>query len=143
MLLPCSATLTNLNVADLLMVIVPKETGSFPMDLEFLALVGSGSSTEQEVRWGYFCTGGEVEWKEFTAVKYLMSRISSREYTLECTQKALVKDQYVLFMHFKYTCTGICSMKSYKERVYKLFVLLLVGGSGKPWIHVRTLQIIQ
>ena len=138
MLLPCSATPTNLFVADVLMVIMPEETGSFPMDLEFLALVSSGNSTEQEVRWGYFCTGGEVEWMEFTTVRYLMSWISTREYTLECTQKALVRDQYVLFIHFKYTCTGICSMKSYKERVYKFFVLLLVSGSGKPWIHVCT-----
>ena len=91
----CSAWLNNQLVADLLLV-TPQETGTFPMELEFLAVVASGTSTEQEVIWRYFCRGGEVERMEFTAVRYLMSWMSLRPYTLECTQQALVSGTCML-----------------------------------------------
>ena len=42
------------------------------MELEFLALVSSGTFREQEVRVWYFCTGEEVERKESTVVWYLI-----------------------------------------------------------------------
>ena len=42
------------------------------MELEFLAVVTGGTSTEQEVRVWYVCRGGEVEKKESTIVRYLM-----------------------------------------------------------------------
>ena len=49
--MPCSAKLTKLLVADLLIVGVPEGTGSFPMELEFPVWVASGISSETEVRW--------------------------------------------------------------------------------------------
>ena len=88
-MMPCSAKLTKLLVADLL-VVVPEGTGSFPMELEFPVQVTTGISTEPEVRWWYVCTAEEVEWKESTAVRYLILLALSRPYTLECTQQALV-----------------------------------------------------
>ena len=47
-------------VADLLIVVTPQGTGTSPMELGFLAVVASGTSTGQEVRVQYFFTGGEV-----------------------------------------------------------------------------------
>ena len=51
--MPCSAGLTSLLVADLLILGMglPLETGFFPMQPEFLAKVASGISTEPEVKW--------------------------------------------------------------------------------------------
>ena len=89
-MMPYSAWLTQLLVADFLIVVFPEGTGTSPMKLGFLAVVPSGSSTGQEVRVQYFFTGGEVEWMESTVVRYLMQWISLRPYTLECTQQALV-----------------------------------------------------
>ena len=67
-MMPCSAKLTKLLVAEIL----PKGTGSSPMELEFLVQVTTWISTEPEVRWWYFCTAEEVEWKGSTAVRYLI-----------------------------------------------------------------------
>ena len=50
---------------------MPLGTGSFPMEVGFPARVVSGTSTEPDVRVWYFCTGGEVEQMESTAVRYL------------------------------------------------------------------------
>ena len=60
------------------------------MELEFLAVVPSGTSTEPQVRVWNFCTAEEVERMESTAVRYLMQWMLPRPYTLECTQQALV-----------------------------------------------------
>ena len=60
------------------------------MELEFKAVVANGTSTEPEVIWWYFCTGGEVERMEFTAVLYLIKMVMIRAHTLECTQKVQV-----------------------------------------------------
>ena len=86
MMMACFAWLNTLPVANSL----PSGIGSSLMELEFLAVVTKRTCTEQEVIWWYVCTGGEVEWMEFTAVRYLMQWISSRPYTLECTQQVLV-----------------------------------------------------
>ena len=59
-----------------LLILVPwgvsEGTGTSLMEVEFLAVLSSGTSTEPEIIWWYFCTGGEVEWMEFTAVRYLI-----------------------------------------------------------------------
>ena len=60
------------------------------MELEFLAVVTIGTSTEQEVRVWYVCKGGEVECMEFTVVWYLMQQMSPKPYTLEYTQQVMV-----------------------------------------------------
>ena len=65
------------------------------MELGFLAAVPSGTSTEQEVTWYYFCTGEEVERVESTAVRYLMQRITHRPCTLECTRQMLVSGRCI------------------------------------------------
>ena len=54
------------------------------MELEFLVVVDSGTSTEPEVGWQYFCTAGEEELLESIAVIYVQT------YMLECTQPILV-----------------------------------------------------
>ena len=64
-------------------------TGSFPMELEFPAMV---TSTEPEVRWWYVWTADRVERMESTAVRYLIQWMLPRLYTLECTQQAGVSD---------------------------------------------------
>ena len=69
---------------------MPQETGTSPMEVGFSVMVGSGISSEPEVRWWYVCTAEEVEWKGSTAVRYLMQSMLPRPYTLECTQQALV-----------------------------------------------------
>ena len=94
-MMPCSAKLTKLLVADLLKE-VPKGTGSSPMKLEFPVGVASRVSTEPEVGWWYLCTAEEVEWKGSTAVRYLILLVLSRPYTLECTQQALVSGRCTL-----------------------------------------------
>ena len=83
-IMPCSVWLTSRIVAKLLMLVV---TGSFPMKLDFPAMVNSGISTEPEVRWWYFCNVEEVEWMESTAVRYLTQWMLPRPYTFECTQQ--------------------------------------------------------
>ena len=98
MKMPCAVWLTILLVVDLLMGNQPEGTGSFPIKLEFLALMMGGTSTEKEVIWRYFCTGGEVERMEFTTVWYLIKRVMSRPHTLECTQQALVSGTYILVL---------------------------------------------
>ena len=98
MKMPCTVWLTILLAVDLLTGNQPKGTGSFPTKLKFLALVMSGTSTEQEIIWRYFCTGGEVERMEFTAVWYLIERVMSRPHILECTQQALVSGTYILVL---------------------------------------------
>ena len=64
-------------------------TGTSLMKLEFLAVVTTGTSTEQEVGRWYFCTEGEVEQVESTVVLYLGKR-SFIIFTLECIQLVLV-----------------------------------------------------
>ena len=60
------------------------------MELQFLAMVHSWICTEPEVRWWYVWTAEEVERKGSTAVRYLIHLMLPRQYTLECTQQALV-----------------------------------------------------
>ena len=55
------------------------------MELEFLAIMRIGTSTEQEGLVWYIYTAGEVEWMESTAVTYLIQQVLFRNYTLECT----------------------------------------------------------
>ena len=69
---------------------LPQETGSFPMKLEFLVVINSGSSIEPEVRWWYVCAAEEVEWRGSTAVRYVIQGMLTRPYTLQCTQRAVV-----------------------------------------------------
>ena len=90
--MPCSAGLTLLLVAHVHIVgmDLPQETGSFPINLEYPAIVASGSSTETEVRWWYVCAAKEVEWRGSTAVRYVIQGMLTRPYTLECTQQAVV-----------------------------------------------------
>ena len=88
-MMPCSVRLTSWIVAKLLMLVV---TGSFPMELEFSALVTNRISTEPEVRWWYFCNVEEVEWMESTAVRYLIQWRLPRPYTLERTQQVMVSN---------------------------------------------------
>ena len=54
------------------------------MELEFLVVVSSGTSTGPEVGWQYFCTAGEEELLESIAVIYV------KTYMLECIQLILV-----------------------------------------------------
>ena len=93
-LMPCSVWLTNLLVADLLILIplgyLLLGTGSSPMELGFPAVMCIGTCTEQEVTWCYLSRGGEVERRESTTVWYLMQWMLIRQYTLECTQQRLV-----------------------------------------------------
>ena len=60
------------------------------MEVGFLVREISGTSSEPEVRWWYFCIVEEVERKGSTAVRYLMQRLLPKLSTLECTQQALV-----------------------------------------------------
>ena len=52
-MVPCSVQLNLLVVANLLILGMglPLETGTSPMELEFLAVVASGISTDPEVKW--------------------------------------------------------------------------------------------
>ena len=84
-----SAWLIYLLVINLLIVIVVG-TGSFPMEPGFQALLNSGSSSEPEVRWWYFCTAGEVEWMESIAAIYLVKMKTHTDFMLECIQPLLV-----------------------------------------------------
>ena len=75
-------------------------TGSCPMELEFPAVVNSGISTEPEVRWWYVWTADKVERMGSTAVRYLIQWMSTRTYTLECTQQAGVSDIVCTLLFF-------------------------------------------
>ena len=79
MILLCSAKPTSLIVADIL-VKQHQETGSFPMELSFKALVNSGISTEPGVKWWYICDVEEVERMGSTTVRYLIQQMSPRPY---------------------------------------------------------------
>ena len=59
------------------------------MNLEFPVMV-CRISPEAEVGWWLICTAEEVEWKESTAVRYLILLALLRPFTLEFTQQALV-----------------------------------------------------
>ena len=94
-MMPCSAWLTWMLVANLLVLVQMsylRGTGSFPMELEFPAVVSCGISTEPEVTWWCSCIAEEVEWMGFTVVRYLIQWMLPRPYTLECTQQTLVSD---------------------------------------------------
>ena len=94
--MPCSAKLTKLLVAILLLVVkTSEETGSSPMELEFPVQVSSGIFTEPEVIWWYVCNAEEVEQKGSIDVRYLIHLVLSRPYTLECTQQTLVSGSLV------------------------------------------------
>ena len=96
--MPCSAWLTKLLVANLL----PQETGSSPMELEFSV---QGVFTETEVIWRCLCTAAEeVERKGSTTVRYLIHWMLPSPYTLECTQQALVSAWYMLVANHHYEC---------------------------------------
>ena len=66
------------------------------MELEYPAVVASGIFTEPEVKWWFKCTAEEVEWMVSSAVRYLMQRMLTRSYTLECIQQAVVSGAYTL-----------------------------------------------
>ena len=70
--MPCSAKLTKLLVATLLIPTLQGGNGSFLMELEFPALVTSGIFTEPEVRWWYVWNVEEVERMGSTTVRYLI-----------------------------------------------------------------------
>ena len=57
-------------VADLLMGL-PQETGSSPMEIDFSMRMLIAQSIDAEVRWWYKCIVEEVEWKGSTVVRYL------------------------------------------------------------------------
>ena len=94
----CTAWLTKLLVANLKMG-CSLGIGSFPMELEFPALVISGISTEPEGRWWYVWTVEEVKRMGSTAVRYLMQWMLPRPYTLEFTQQAVVR--YTIIREFR------------------------------------------
>ena len=71
---------------------LPKRTGTFPMELEFPAMVKSGISTDPEIRWWYVWTANKVERMGSIAVRSLIQWMLTRKYTLECTQQAGVSD---------------------------------------------------
>ena len=71
-------------------------TGTSPTELEFLAVVTTGTFTEPEVTWWYTCTAKEVEWREPTAVRYLMQRMLPRPYTLACTILLVSHFQHII-----------------------------------------------
>ena len=92
-MMPCCAGLTSLLVANLLILVkmdLAEGTGTFLIEVEFPAMEPCGVSTKPEVRWWYVCTVQEVERMGSTAVRYLIQQMSSRPYTLECTQQAPV-----------------------------------------------------
>ena len=95
--MPCSAWLTSLLVAD---IHIKSGTGSFPMELEFPAVVSNGISTEPESRWWYVCTVEEMERRGSTTVRYLFQQILIRPYSLDCTQQTLVS--YRIIVEFEY-----------------------------------------
>ena len=91
MVMPCSAWLTKLLVANIIWMEwgMTWGTGSSPMELEFtmkIHQVRSGMSMDPEARWWYVCTAEEVERRGSIAVRYLILWVSFRPYTLECTQ---------------------------------------------------------
>ena len=95
-ILPCSAWLTSLLVADNLNLGLSQETGTSPIKLESPVETQSGTFIELEVRWWYVWTAEEVEWKGSTTVTYLIQRMLPRPYTLECTTQALVRNKVIL-----------------------------------------------
>ena len=72
MILPCSAKLTSLLVAKILILGLPEGAGFSPMELQFPVMVTNRISTEAEVRWWYSCITEEVERMGSTIVRYLM-----------------------------------------------------------------------
>ena len=107
----CSALLTFVIVAGVLILVkwgLSLGTGSSPMELEFLAVVTSGTFIEPEVAWWYACNAEEVEQRESTAVRYLMQRMLSRPYTLECTI-LLVSH----FQHISISAVSACIVTNY------------------------------
>ena len=96
-------------------------TGSFPMELEFPAVVNSGISTEPEMRWWYVWTADEVERMGSTAVRYLIQWMSTRTYTLECTQQAGVSD----IVHFcLFTAMLTCVAAEWESHCQQAWLLL-------------------
>ena len=75
------------------------------MELGFLPVVASGTSTEQEVTWYYFCTGEEVERMEYTVVWYLMQRMLPRPCTLECTQEQVLVSGMHIYIPALFNCS--------------------------------------
>ena len=71
-MMPYSAELTTLIVADLLKWGMPQGTGISPMEVGFPVQEVSQVSSEAEVRWWYICSTEEVELKGSTTVRYLM-----------------------------------------------------------------------
>ena len=90
-ILPCSAWLTSLLVADDLNLGLSQETGYSPIKLEFLVVAVTGTFIEPEVRWWYVWTVEEVERMGSTTVRYLPQWMLTRPSTLECTIQGLVR----------------------------------------------------
>ena len=82
------------------------------MELEFPAVVASGIFTEPEVKWWFKCTAEEMGRMGSTTVRYLMQRMLTRPYTLECIQQALVSGTYTLLSIIVYT-QGVYQLPDY------------------------------
>ena len=90
-------------------------TGSFPMELEFPAVVTGGISTETEMKWWYVWTADKVERMESTAVRYLIQWMLYRPYTLECTQQAGVSDIVSTLLLFNFTAVLTCVAEEWES----------------------------
>ena len=110
------------------------------MELEFLAVVANGISTEQEVIWWYFCRGEEMEWMVFTVVWYQLQWTLLRPYTLECTQQVLVSgthtQDYIGWPRCKWKvlCTDV-----FARLVEALNVQLLINAMFRFITYIYTL----
>ena len=123
MMMPCSAGLALLLVAELLILVdigLLKEIVFFQMELKFQTKT-SGISTEQEMRWWYIWIAKEVEWRGSTTVSYSTQWMFSRPYTLEYTTQAMVSDIICMLLFY-----GVSNCKSH--------VLLL--GSFQCWVLI-------
>ena len=98
------------------------------MELDFQPMVQVGISTEPEVRWWYICIAEEVEWMGFTAVRYVIWRVYSRPYILECTQWTEVSDIVVCSVQTHW-CGCLCCkrVKLKHTRVYRNAIMFCVN----------------
>ena len=99
----------------------PMGTGTSPMELEFLAVVTTGTFTEPEVTWWYACNAEEVEWREPTAVRYLMTRMLLRPYTLACTILLVSHFQHIQHIGIVTRFDDICGMSPTLLKLSNLF----------------------
>ena len=103
------------------------------MELEYPVQILDGISTEPEVRWRYFCTAEEVEWKGSTAVRYLILLVLPRLYTLECTQPVLVSGVHVHFLFEVARYPGFSRSTNLDSKLIKLLVLVKILANSPFW----------